>query len=146
VLYKFRTMIRNADVVLASSPTLQQEFAQHWKLSHDPRITAIGKWLRISSIDELPQLINVIRGDMSIVGPRPVQPDEITDWYRDLAVVVFSVKPGLTGLWQVTGRSCTSYEERIALDIEYLRRRSFWFDIQLILRTIPAVLLMRGAR
>lgn len=146
VLYKFRTMVPNADAILATTPELKSAFDEHWKLDHDPRITKVGHWLRTSSIDELPQLFNVLRGDMSIVGPRPVQPVEITDWYRDTALVVFSVKPGLTGLWQVAGRSCTSYEQRIALDIEYLRRRSIWFDLQLLLRTIPAVLLMRGAR
>jgi lipopolysaccharide/colanic/teichoic acid biosynthesis glycosyltransferase len=146
VLYKFRTMVRNADVILENSPALRAEFARQWKLDHDPRITRIGRWLRISSIDELPQLFNVLRGEMSIVGPRPVQPKEISDWYRDLGLVVFSVKPGLTGLWQVMGRSSTTYDERIALDLEYLRRRSLWFDLQLLLRTIPAVLLRHGAR
>jgi lipopolysaccharide/colanic/teichoic acid biosynthesis glycosyltransferase len=146
VLYKFRTMVRNADAILEHSPVLRSAFARQWKLDRDPRITRIGHWLRISSIDELPQLVNVLRGQMSIVGPRPVQPGEITDWYKELGLVVFSVKPGLTGLWQVKGRSCTSYEERIAMDIEYLRRRSFWFDLQLLVRTIPAVLLRRGAR
>jgi exopolysaccharide production protein ExoY len=146
VLYKFRTMVRNADAILENSPALRSAFARQWKLDSDPRITRIGHWLRMTSIDELPQLINVLRGQMSIVGPRPVQPGEITDCYKELGLVVFSVKPGLTGLWQVKGRSCTSYEERIALDIEYLRRRSFWFDLQLLLRTIPAVLLRHGAR
>lgn len=145
VLYKFRTMVDDADSLLLRSRQLNDEFHEQWKLENDPRVTRAGHWLRKTSADELPQLINVLRGDMSIVGPRPVQPQELTECYRDSADIVFSVKPGLTGLWQVEGRSGVTYEERIALDLEYIQRRSFLFDTYLLLRTVPAVLFMRGA-
>jgi lipopolysaccharide/colanic/teichoic acid biosynthesis glycosyltransferase len=145
VLYKFRTMVAGADSMLARDESRQSAFQERWKLQNDPRITSVGKWLRKTSIDELPQLLNVLKGEMSIVGPRPVRPDELIECYGDFAPLVFSVKPGLTGLWQVTGRSDVNYDARIALDLEYLQRRSFWFDCVLLLRTIPAVLLMRGA-
>jgi len=145
IMFKLRTMYDGAAGMLSSDAWLHDSFRQQWKLKDDPRITRVGKWLRRTSIDELPQLINILRGEMSIVGPRPVQMDEIAECYRDMADVVYSIRPGLTGLWQVAGRSTVSYEERIALDLEYLRRRSFWFDLSLVLRTVPAVLFMRGA-
>lgn len=144
-LYKFRTMTQGADALFARDQALDEAFHQQWKLSHDPRVTAVGRWLRKTSIDELPQLLNIIRGEMSVVGPRPVQPLEFLRCYGDTAHEVFSTKPGLTGLWQVTGRSALTYDERIALDLEYLTRRSFLFDLSLVIRTVPAVLFMRGA-
>ncbi len=100
---------------------------------------------RGTSIDELPQLINVLRGEMSIVGPRPVQPRELTQRFGPLAEVVTSVKPGLTSLWSISGRSTLRYEERVQLDVEYVRRRGFWCDLMVVLRTVPAVLFQRGA-
>jgi exopolysaccharide production protein ExoY len=145
VLCKFRTMRADAERLLAQDAQLQARFAQQWKLAADPRITPVGRWLRKTSIDELPQLLNVLRGEMSIVGPRPVQPAELAEQYGAYADAVFRARPGLTGLWQVAGRSSVSYEERIALDLEYVQRRSGWFDFVLLLRTVPAVLLMRDA-
>jgi lipopolysaccharide/colanic/teichoic acid biosynthesis glycosyltransferase len=146
VLCKFRTMKQNAERMLEEDPRLMQEFSEQWKLHNDPRVTRVGSWLRKTSIDELPQLINVLRGEMSIVGPRPVQPTELAEQYGEYAEIVFSEKPGLTGLWQVEGRSSISYEERVALDLKYVQVRSGWFDLMLVLRTVPAILLMRGAK
>lgn len=145
VIYKYRTMVDGADVLLHRDQQQASDFKQRWKLDDDPRVTWIGGWLRKTSIDELPQLWNVIRGDMSLVGPRPVRPEELEECYGAFASQVFSIKPGLTGLWQVTGRSDVSYETRIALDLEYLQKRSVWYDSLLLVRTIPAVLMMRGA-
>ncbi|MGH2559512.1 MAG: sugar transferase [Thermomicrobiales bacterium] len=145
VCLKFRTMVADAQRILERDPHLREAFGAAWKLYHDPRVTRLGRWLRKLSIDELPQLVNVLRGEMSIVGPRPVQPAELEQLYGPRGKVVFSVKPGLTGLWQVSGRSQLSYEERIALDLEYLQRRGFWFDLVLVLRTIPTVLWKRDA-
>ncbi len=145
VLYKFRTMVDDADARLASIVRADSDFRHKWKLEDDPRVTRVGSWLRKTSIDELPQLWNVLRGDMSLVGPRPVRPGELEECYGDYARYVLSVRPGLTGLWQVTGRSEVTYETRVSLDLEYLQKRGLWFDTKLLIRTIPAVLLMRGA-
>lgn len=145
VLFKFRTMVDDADSLLRSNRRLNVAFHRQWKLENDPRVTPAGHWLRRTSVDELPQILNVLRGNMSIVGPRPVQPQELIECYQGHADVVFSVKPGLTGLWQVEGRSGVTYDERIAMDLEYIRRRSFLFDTLLLIRTVPAVLFMRGA-
>jgi lipopolysaccharide/colanic/teichoic acid biosynthesis glycosyltransferase len=143
--YKFRTMRSDADALLARDPKLAGEFEKGWKLENDPRITSVGRLLRRSSIDELPQILNVLRGDMSVVGPRPVQPRELEERFGPAAAEVTSVKPGLTSLWSVSGRSLTSYDERIKLELEYVRRRSFGFDLLVMLLTIPAVLTGRGA-
>jgi exopolysaccharide biosynthesis polyprenyl glycosylphosphotransferase len=142
---KFRTMVVNAEQVLIENAALAQEFGADWKLKHDPRITWVGRWLRKTSIDELPQFINVLRGEMSIVGPRPVQPVELEERFGAWADVVTRVKPGITGLWQVSGRSELRYDRRVALDLEYVGRCSFWFDLSLLIRTVPAVLTGRGA-
>jgi len=144
-LYKFRTMVDGADALLDEHIRTSAAFRERRKLDNDPRVTRVGAWLRRTSIDELPQLYNVLRGDMSIVGPRPVPPDELAQYYRQYADRILSVKPGLTGLWQVEGRSSVSYDARVALDLEYLQRRSLRYDLLLVLRTIPAVLTMRGA-
>ncbi len=112
-------------------------------MTEDERITRVGRFLRRSSLDELPQLWNVLRGDMSLVGPRPPIPYEV-EHYPDALVRRFAVKPGMTGLWQVNGRSELTLEEMIALDVEYVRRRSFWLNVWILLRTVPAVLLARG--
>jgi lipopolysaccharide/colanic/teichoic acid biosynthesis glycosyltransferase len=138
-------MISNAERVLKEDAGLAQEFGSQWKLKNDPRVTWVGRWLRKTSIDELPQLINVLRGEMSIVGPRPVQPAELEERFGAWADVVTRVKPGITGLWQVSGRSHLRYDRRVALDLEYVGRCSFWYDLSLLIRTVPAVLTGRGA-
>jgi exopolysaccharide production protein ExoY len=142
---KFRTMVANAEAKLQADPALAAAFNENWKLERDPRVTAIGRVLRKTSLDELPQVINILRGDMSVVGPRPVQLKELEQEYGRWGPVVFSAKPGVTGLWQVSGRSGVTYAERIALDLEYVQRRTFWLDLKIIVRTVPAALLGRGA-
>ena len=147
---KFRTMRRDADRVLAAmleaDPTLRAEFERDHKLKRDPRITPLGKFLRRSSLDELPQFINVLRGEMSVVGPRPIVWDELRRYGRSMDEVL-SVRPGLTGLWQVSGRNNLTYRTRVRLDLTYVRNRSFWLDLGIVLRTIGVVLLPmdRGA-
>ncbi len=140
---KFRTMRRDADrvlgVLLAESPDLAEEFRNDFKLKNDPRITRLGKFLRRSSLDELPQFLNVLRGEMSVVGPRPIVRKELPR-YGAAMDEVLAVRPGLTGLWQVSGRNNLSYEERVALDVRYASRRSFRGDLAIILRTIRVVL------
>ena len=147
--YKLRSMVANADQrlieILAENPEARAEWEETQKLTHDPRITPLGRFIRKTSIDELPQLFNILKGEMSIVGPRPIVENEITkygEYYRDYC----SVRPGLTGLWQVEGRSDTTYEQRVQLDVKYASTRNFKGDIMIMLRTVPAVLLSRGAR
>jgi exopolysaccharide production protein ExoY len=142
---KFRTMVPDAEARLQADPALAAAFKENWKLEHDPRVTGIGRVLRKTSLDELPQVINILRGDMSVVGPRPVQLKEMDEEYGLWGPVVFSAKPGVTGLWQVSGRSAVTYAERIALDLEYVQRRTFWLDLKIVVLTIPAALLGRGA-
>jgi exopolysaccharide production protein ExoY len=142
---KFRTMVVNAEALLHRDESLRCAFNENWKLHHDPRVTAVGRFLRKTSLDEVPQLINILRGEMSLVGPRPVQPAELSECYGKHAADVVIVTPGLTGLWQVSGRSKLTYEQRVALDLEYVARRSFWFDLKIALMTIPAILFRRGA-
>jgi lipopolysaccharide/colanic/teichoic acid biosynthesis glycosyltransferase len=140
---KFRTMRRDADsmlgVLLAASPDLAEEFRNDFKLKNDPRITRLGRFLRRSSLDELPQFLNVLRGEMSVVGPRPIVRKELPR-YGAAMDEVLAVRPGLTGLWQVSGRNNLSYEQRVALDVRYARRRSFRGDLAIILRTIRVIL------
>jgi exopolysaccharide biosynthesis polyprenyl glycosylphosphotransferase len=142
--FKFRTMVVNGDEVLAAHPELQAELAQNHKLKDDPRVTRIGKVLRKFSLDEFPQLINILRGEMSLVGPRMISSEEI-NMYNQWDINLLTVRPGLTGLWQVSGRSDVTYDERVRLDMYYIRNWSIWLDLQLILQTIPAVLKGRGA-
>ncbi|HSF80532.1 MAG TPA: sugar transferase [Anaerolineales bacterium] len=142
--FKFRTMHVNGDQILAKYPELQSELAETHKLKYDPRITRVGKWLRRFSLDELPQLINVLKLDMSLVGPRMIAPLEI-DMYDKWDINLLTVKPGLTGLWQVSGRSDVSYNERVRLDMHYIRNWSIWLDLQIMLQTLPAVLRGKGA-
>jgi lipopolysaccharide/colanic/teichoic acid biosynthesis glycosyltransferase len=148
VCLKFRTMVPDAEVrladLLAQDPRARAEFAEHHKLVHDPRITPVGAFLRRSSLDELPQLINVLRGDMSLVGPRPVVDEELAR-YGVAAATVLGVRPGLTGLWQVSGRSDTSYERRVALDSTYVRHHSVHGDLWILVLTVVQVLSHRGA-
>ena len=147
---KFRTMRKDADrvlaSVLASNPALKQEFERDFKLKNDPRITPIGTFLRRSSLDELPQFINVLKGQMSVVGPRPIVWDELERYGRAMDEVL-AVRPGLTGLWQVSGRNNLSYETRVRLDLRYARSRNVWLDLRIILRTVGVILLPmdRGA-
>jgi lipopolysaccharide/colanic/teichoic acid biosynthesis glycosyltransferase len=125
--------------LLASSPALRQEFAKDHKLKNDPRITPIGQFLRVTSLDELPQLINIFRGEMSLVGPRPIVQDEIRRYGQSMDEVL-SVRPGLTGLWQVSGRNNLSYKRRVELDLIYVRRHNLRLDFNILLRTIAVVL------
>jgi exopolysaccharide production protein ExoY len=143
--FKLRTMVNGAERVLEADDALQTDFLQTWKLSRDPRVTPVGKILRRTSIDELPQLINVLRGEMSMVGPRPVQLPEAQQLYGPRTELVLRHKPGLTGMWQVSGRSSTPYHERAELDLRYVATQSFWLDVTLLVLTVPAVLSMRDA-
>lgn len=140
---KFRTMRRDADRILsrllAESPDLQEEFRNDFKLRNDPRITRLGRFLRRSSLDELPQFLNVLRGEMSVVGPRPIVRQELPR-YGDRMEEVLAVRPGLTGLWQVSGRNNLTYDERVTLDLRYARHRSVWMDLKIIARTIGVIL------
>jgi exopolysaccharide biosynthesis polyprenyl glycosylphosphotransferase len=142
--FKFRTMHINGDEILAQHPELQQELAQTHKLKDDPRITRAGKFLRKFSLDELPQLLNVLRGQMSLVGPRMISPPELAD-YGQWEMNLLTVKPGLTGMWQISGRSDLSYEERVRLDMYSIRNANIWLDLYILWRTVPAVLKGHGA-
>jgi len=146
---KFRSMLRNSEQVLADllrdDPQARAEWARDQKLTDDPRITPIGHFLRRSSLDELPQLLNVLRGEMSLVGPRPITVAELTR-YGSVRWDYLSVPPGLTGLWQVSGRNNTTYEERVAFDREYVHRRSPWLDLKILLKTVKVVVARDGAR
>jgi exopolysaccharide biosynthesis polyprenyl glycosylphosphotransferase len=141
---KFRTMVANGDEVLDKYPELKEELRKNHKLKNDPRVTRIGAFLRKFSLDELPQLINVIKRDMSLVGPRMISPEEVA-MYKQFDMNLLTVLPGITGLWQVSGRSDISYDERVRLDMYYVRNWSIWLDLQLLSQTIPAVLKSRGA-
>lgn len=144
---KFRTMRVDSDRVLAellaSSPTARAEWQKDFKLRDDPRITPVGSVLRKLSLDELPQLLNILAGHMSVVGPRPIIPAEI-ERYGEFFVDYCSVRPGLTGLWQVSGRNDVSYAERVQMDVSYARAKSVRFDTWIIARTVPAVVAARG--
>lgn len=146
---KFRSMYPDAERRLAelfsTHPELREEWNQNHKLKNDPRITPIGHFLRKSSLDEMPQFLNVLVGDLSVVGPRPLVKAEVLHKLKGKAPRILSVRPGITGLWQVSGRSNMSYDERIRLDEQYIDTQSFWLDLWLILKTIPAVLFRKGA-
>jgi len=146
--YKFRTMVTDADIklqnLLETDPKLKKEWEEKQKLYKDPRITAIGKFLRRTSIDEFPQLINVLKGEMSFIGPRPIVDSEIEKYGEDYNRV-FSVKPGLTGLWQVSGRSDSNYLDRVAYDIYYQQSWSVWLDLWIIFKTFGVVIIGKGA-
>lgn len=159
-MYKFRTMkmykisgkFTHADEYLKSNPKLYREYKRNsYKLSEDPRLTRLGPFLRKSSIDELPQLVNILRGEMSLVGPRAYLPDELDEQQgvypktQPLVQTLLQAKPGLTGFWQVSGRSRINFDRRIEMDAEYVKRRSLLYDIELILRTVPALLTGKGA-
>jgi exopolysaccharide biosynthesis polyprenyl glycosylphosphotransferase len=142
--YKFRTMRVDGDEILKQHPELQEELKENYKLIEDPRITRTGKFLRRTSLDELPQLFNVLKREMSLVGPRMISPEEVK-MYNQWDLNLLTVPPGITGLWQVSGRSDLSYEDRVRLDMYYIRNWSIWMDLQILLQTIPAVIRGRGA-
>jgi lipopolysaccharide/colanic/teichoic acid biosynthesis glycosyltransferase len=154
-LFKFRSMIVNAHELLRTDPRFKRLYKEYkkssYKLHEDPRITSIGKIIRRFSIDEVPQFINVLKGEMSIVGPRAYYPDELEEQQkryphtRKLVKEVLSVKPGITGYWQVSGRSDINFDKRVEMDAYYARKKSVWFDILIILRTPWAMLSGKGA-
>ncbi len=142
--FKFRTMVPDADSILANDPELRKEYEKKYKLRRDPRVTRLGSSLRSFSLDEFPQLLNVLRGEMTLVGPRMISPPELAR-YGPHGETLLSVKPGLTGLWQVSGRHCVSYEERVMLDIWYIEHRSFLLDLVILWRTAGCVFARTGA-
>jgi undecaprenyl-phosphate galactose phosphotransferase len=146
--YKFRTMTTDASTVLArllaESPEAREEWERDYKLKNDPRITPIGRWLRQTSFDELPQLLNVIKGEMSLVGPRPVVKDELRRYGED-QLYYTQVRPGLTGLWQISGRNDVDYGRRISLDTWYVRNWNLWYDVVILAKTCSVVLTRSGA-
>ncbi|NWG45602.1 MAG: sugar transferase [Alphaproteobacteria bacterium] len=146
--YKFRTMVKDAEErlnhLLETDPEVAAEWQRDQKLRNDPRITPFGRFLRKSSLDELPQLFNILRGEMSIVGPRPITASEVPKYGRYFAYYA-ATRPGITGLWQVSGRNHRTYDERVRLDARYVMNWSLRRDIAILLRTIPAVLFSKGA-
>jgi lipopolysaccharide/colanic/teichoic acid biosynthesis glycosyltransferase len=141
-MYKFRTMVRNAEELKAGLAHLNVLPPPDFKIPKDPRITRVGMILRQTSLDELPQLFNVLRGEMSLVGPRPTsfEPTTYSLWHTRR----LEVTPGITGLWQLKGRNLTTFDERLRLDIEYIEHRSFWLDLKILLQTVPAVFRRSG--
>lgn len=145
-LLKFRSMYINAEEMIADfTPEQKKEWEENFKLNHDPRITRIGRFLRKSSLDELPQLVNILKGELSIVGPRPVVPVEL-EKYGENKEKFLSVKPGLTGYWQAYARSTCTYEERIKMELDYVENANFWWDIKIMFATVGAVLCGHGAK
>jgi undecaprenyl-phosphate galactose phosphotransferase len=146
--YKFRSMVRNSNQVLIdhlnNNPAAREEWNKNFKLTHDPRITWCGGFLRLTSLDELPQLFNVLKGDMSLVGPRPIVHAEI-ELYADKIADYYRCRPGITGLWQVSGRNLISYERRVELDSIYAKKQSLRFDLSILIRTVLVVISRRGA-
>jgi undecaprenyl-phosphate galactose phosphotransferase len=146
---KFRSMYADADAMLAellaTDPAAKAEWDRDQKLSNDPRITPIGEFLRRTSLDELPQLFNVLSGDMRLVGPRPITVSELTR-YGNVRWHYLRVRPGMTGLWQVSGRNNTTYDERVAFDRSYVERRSLWLDATILFKTIAVVVRRDGAK
>lgn len=153
--YKFRSMIVNAHKLLTTDPKFRKLYQEYkkssFKLKEDPRVTNVGHFIRKYSIDEIPQLVNVLRGEMSIVGPRPYYPDELEEQQKNfpetkpLVKEVLSIKPGITGIWQVSGRSEINFDKRIAMDASYARNMSFWLDLLILLKTPWAMISGKGA-
>ncbi len=154
-MYKFRSMVKDAHILLRNDPKYKELYDTYkkgsYKLKNDPRITRIGRVIRKYSLDELPQFINVLMGEMSIVGPRAYYPDELTEqqkkypYTKEAVKVVLSVKPGITGYWQVTGRSQINFDKRIQMDADYAKKRSILYDFWIILKTPYAMISGRGA-
>lgn len=148
-LYKFRSMVPNADEILEQTLKMDKVRAEEWKkyqkFEHDPRITKIGNILRKTSLDEVPQFINILKGDMSMIGPRPLVPGEL-DLHDGNHEIYESVRPGITGWWACNGRSATTYAERLELEYYYVKNKSLWLDIKCVFKTISAVLTKKGAK
>ncbi len=154
-MYKFRSMVVNAHGMLRENPGFKNLYEQYkrnsYKLKEDPRVTQIGRFIRKHSLDEIPQLINIIKGDMSLVGPRAYYPDELENQQKKyphtkiLVKKVLSIKPGITGYWQVSGRSEVNFDKRIAMDADYVKKRSFWYDLHILLVTPWAMISGKGA-
>jgi lipopolysaccharide/colanic/teichoic acid biosynthesis glycosyltransferase len=142
-MFKLRTMVKNAAELKAKYMHLNEHTYPDFKITNDPRMTRVGRILRKTSLDELPQLLNVLKGDMTLVGPRPTSFGAET--YRLWHTARLEVKPGLTGLWQVSGRSDLDFDDRLRLDVAYIRHRCLWLDVQILLRTATAVISTRGA-
>lgn len=142
--FKFRTMYVNGDEILQKHPEKVAELAKYHKLKNDPRITRVGEFIRKTSLDELPQLFNILRNEMSLVGPRIISPEEVQE-YQKWGMNLLTVKPGITGKWQVSGRSDITYQQRVQLDMFYIRNWSIWLDLQILMQTIPAVVTKKGA-
>ena len=142
-MYKFRTMVKNAEELKVKYAHLNEHTWPDFKITNDPRVTRVGKFLRKTSLDELPQIFNVLKGEMSLVGPRPTSFDVSTYslWHTERLEVL----PGITGLWQISGRKELDFDDRLRLDIEYIRRQSFWFDLWILIQTVIAVVQRRGA-
>ena len=148
-LYKFRSMVVNADEILEQTLKNDKKRAEEWKkyqkFENDPRITKMGNILRKTSLDEVPQFINILKGDMSMIGPRPLVPGEL-DSHNGNHEIYESVRPGITGWWACNGRSATTYEERLELEYYYVKNRSLWLDIKCVFKTISAVICKKGAK
>ncbi len=148
--FKFRSMIHNAENMKEQLREMNESDGRLFKIRNDPRVTSVGRFIRKYSIDELPQLWNVLRGDMNLVGPRPLPQEDLKDLASDPEALYWfelrsKVKPGITGLWQVMGRSNLGFRDMVALDIHYVQNWSFWLDLQILLKTIPAVIRGSGA-
>lgn len=154
-LYKFRSMVANAHELLRTDPKMAKLYSKYkhnsYKLEADPRVTHVGRFIRKHSLDEIPQLLNVMRGEMSLVGPRPYYPDELVEQQRkypqtrELVKVVLSAKPGMTGYWQVSGRSEVNFDKRIKMDADYVKKRSVAFDLLILLKSPWAMISGKGA-
>lgn len=154
-MYKFRSMIENAHTLLRKDPSMKKLYELYkknsYKLRKDPRVTILGKFIRKHSLDEIPQLINVLKGEMSLIGPRAYYPDELVNQQKKYPQTkssvkkVLSVKPGITGYWQVSGRSEVNFDKRIAMDANYVDKRSLWYDIKILLKTPIAMITGKGA-
>lgn len=151
-IFKFRSMVENAHELLENDPNLLAQYKKNnYKIFNDPRITRVGKFIRRFSIDELPQFFNILKGEMSLVGPRAYYPYELDEQQknypasRKFVKIILSGKPGVTGLWQVSGRSEINFDKRVEMDAQYVQRRSLLYDFWIMLRTIPAVISGRGA-
>ncbi len=151
-IYKFRSMVENAHEILEKNPKLLEEYKKNgYKIFNDPRVTKAGKFIRKYSIDEFPQFLNILKGEMSMVGPRAYYPYELEEQQKNYpeskkyVKVILSGKPGLTGVWQVTGRSEINFDKRVKMDADYVKRKSIVYDFWIILKTVPAVISGRGA-
>jgi exopolysaccharide biosynthesis polyprenyl glycosylphosphotransferase len=143
-MYKFRSMVRNADHILHNLLHLNEVNGSMFKMKNDPRVTRVGRFIRRTSLDELPQFLNVLKGEMSLVGPRPPLPREV-ETYSAYDRLRLQVTPGCTGLWQVSGRNSVDFDAMVELDLEYIRKRSIWLDIKLIFRTVSVLFRAKDA-